>query len=166
MIDIHRIELPTMFGMKTVNAFLIKGDKITLIDAGENTTASMDKLKADLKSHGLKISDIEEVIITHAHVDHIGGAGGILKECDATLRVSDIVLPWAVDHQAMFAYREKVMTNTMTNLMPAAALQFFEAFYGDFKDKMKDVWTDVPQDRIETWSMTSRMENSIYSRTF
>ena len=84
-----RIELPTMYGMKSVNAYLFLTPELTLIDCGEKTDASWDALQTALAKHGLAIKDIKRVIITHAHVDHIGMAHKISEESGAKTRDLD-----------------------------------------------------------------------------
>jgi len=69
-----RIELPTIYGMKSVNAYLFLDPEPTLIDCGEKTDASWKALQSALAVYNLAVKDIKKVIITHAHVDHIGEA--------------------------------------------------------------------------------------------
>jgi len=100
-----RIELPTIYGMKTVNAYLFLDPVPTLIDCGEKTSASWDALVAALKKYGLQIKDIERVIITHAHVDHIGMAGKIAAHSKAQIWVNEYCYTWATDKEEMWARR-------------------------------------------------------------
>lgn len=56
-----------------LNAALIRdNDRIILVDAG--TGASSDMLIRRLQEHGLKPEDVTDVVFTHLHADHIGGA--------------------------------------------------------------------------------------------
>lgn len=55
-----------------VNVILIFGDKITLIDTG--VRGSEEKIVAYIKEHNRKVSDIETIILSHSHTDHIGSA--------------------------------------------------------------------------------------------
>ncbi len=69
---IAKITLPTPFPVGDVHVYLIKGDRLTLVDAGTKTTeskAAFVKQLADLK---LTPNDIEQVILTHHHPDHMG----------------------------------------------------------------------------------------------
>jgi glyoxylase-like metal-dependent hydrolase (beta-lactamase superfamily II) len=47
-------------------------DAATLIDTGVGTSEARSSLKNQLKEAGLKISDIERIIVTHLHHDHVG----------------------------------------------------------------------------------------------
>ncbi|RFU62308.1 MBL fold metallo-hydrolase [Peribacillus saganii] len=71
---IVRISIPTPFPVGDVNVFLIKGDLLTLVDTGVKTPAGRYALEEGLKKLGYKLEDIEQVIITHHHPDHVGGA--------------------------------------------------------------------------------------------
>ncbi|MDX9972767.1 MAG: MBL fold metallo-hydrolase [FCB group bacterium] len=81
--DIVRIVLPTPFPVGGVNAFLIKGDPLTLVDCGTNTEEGYAKLVAKLAEHGFTLQDIEVILITHGHLDHMGLLGRILDETNA-----------------------------------------------------------------------------------
>lgn len=66
------ITLPTPFGVGPVNVYLIKTRPLTLIDAGPNTQEAEEVLAEAFKERGLKLEDIEAIIITHGHPDHFG----------------------------------------------------------------------------------------------
>ncbi len=70
--DIIKITLPTPFPVGDVNVFLIKGDRLTLVDAGTKTAASFEALVSGLADIGYKVEDIEQVLLTHHHPDHTG----------------------------------------------------------------------------------------------
>ncbi|WML45206.1 MBL fold metallo-hydrolase [Neobacillus sp. PS3-40] len=69
---IAKITLPTPFSVGDVNAYLIKGERLTLVDAGVNTDTAWASLKEQLAMLGLKPTDIEQVVLTHHHPDHVG----------------------------------------------------------------------------------------------
>lgn len=151
MVDIRRIELPTIFGMKTVNCFLIVGDTLTLVDAGEHTKESYAALQKGLSDNGYQISDIDDILITHAHVDHIGMAGTVARESGAPIKFSELVLPWAIDAPKMFAYRQKVIYGTLAELLPEPALDFFQSYYDDFRKNIFDLWDDIDESQIKVF---------------
>jgi glyoxylase-like metal-dependent hydrolase (beta-lactamase superfamily II) len=70
--SIFQITLPTPFAVGDVNIYLIKGDKLTLVDVGPKTKEALDSLKSQLRELGYSLDDIEQVIITHHHPDHVG----------------------------------------------------------------------------------------------
>lgn len=75
-----RIELPTTFGMKTVNCYLFAEPEPILVDCGENTDESWEALKKGLQDNGFELADIKKVYISHLHYDHFGAAGRLATE--------------------------------------------------------------------------------------
>lgn len=69
---IHKIIIPTPFAVGDVNAYLVKGDALTLIDAGPKTELALTALKHGIKEAGYEMTDIEQVVLTHHHPDHAG----------------------------------------------------------------------------------------------
>jgi len=69
---ITKFELPTPFAVGDVNVYVIKGDALTLVDAGVNTRDAWDSFQFQLSQSGLIPEDIDQVILTHHHPDHVG----------------------------------------------------------------------------------------------
>jgi glyoxylase-like metal-dependent hydrolase (beta-lactamase superfamily II) len=69
---IAKITLPTPFPVGDVNAYLIKGERLTLVDAGVKTEESWNSLTNQLADLHLSPSDIKQIILTHHHPDHSG----------------------------------------------------------------------------------------------
>lgn len=69
---IEKITTPTPFAVGDVNSFLLKGDTLTLIDAGTKTPEAYEVLQQRLKETGYSMNDIEQVFVTHHHPDHCG----------------------------------------------------------------------------------------------
>jgi glyoxylase-like metal-dependent hydrolase (beta-lactamase superfamily II) len=69
---IHRFAIPTPFAVGRVNCYLIEDEPLTLVDTGPNSGKALDELGARLAEHGHTIDDIELVIVTHQHIDHLG----------------------------------------------------------------------------------------------
>ncbi|WP_278465446.1 MBL fold metallo-hydrolase [Saccharolobus islandicus] len=66
------IKLPDL-AIESLNAYLLTlNDKNILIDTGSPSYGSISSLVEELENLGMKISDINEIIITHFHIDHIG----------------------------------------------------------------------------------------------
>lgn len=81
--NIAKLPLPTPFPVGPINCFLFKNDPITLVDTGLNTDKTYEELSRSLQDHGLRISDIEVIIVTHGHRDHMGLLGRLLEETNA-----------------------------------------------------------------------------------
>lgn len=73
---IQQIIIPTPYAVGDVNAFLVKGDSLSLFDAGPRTEVAYEALKSGIKQAGYKMEDVEQVILTHHHPDHSGWADG------------------------------------------------------------------------------------------
>jgi glyoxylase-like metal-dependent hydrolase (beta-lactamase superfamily II) len=69
---IAKITLPTPFAVGDVNVYVIQGERLTLIDAGTKTEESWLSFKAQLAELSLTPADIEQVVLTHHHPDHVG----------------------------------------------------------------------------------------------
>lgn len=72
MQDIYQLTLPTPFQVGDVHVYLIKGDALSLVDAGVKTKDAWDALSFQLNKHGFRASDVEQIFLTHHHPDHIG----------------------------------------------------------------------------------------------
>jgi glyoxylase-like metal-dependent hydrolase (beta-lactamase superfamily II) len=70
--NIAKISLPTPFPVGDVNVYVVKGEALTLIDAGVKTEAAWQRFTEELGSLRLKPEDIEQVVLTHHHPDHTG----------------------------------------------------------------------------------------------
>jgi glyoxylase-like metal-dependent hydrolase (beta-lactamase superfamily II) len=81
--QIVRISLPTPFPVAMVNVFLIKRDPLTLVDTGTRTEDSYEKLVAKLAEQGVAVKDLQVILITHGHLDHMGLLGRLLEESNA-----------------------------------------------------------------------------------
>jgi glyoxylase-like metal-dependent hydrolase (beta-lactamase superfamily II) len=69
---IYPIAVPTPFAVGAVNAYLLCGDPVTLVDTGPNLGTSIVALSQLLARAGFKFEDIEVLVITHTHPDHLG----------------------------------------------------------------------------------------------
>jgi glyoxylase-like metal-dependent hydrolase (beta-lactamase superfamily II) len=69
---VHRLAIPTPFLVGRVNCYLIEDEPLTLIDTGPNSGKSLDELIQALQARGHAIEDLERIVITHQHMDHLG----------------------------------------------------------------------------------------------
>lgn len=70
--SIQQLTIPTPFPVGDVHTYLLKGDTLSLVDAGVKTREAWDVLKTQLKACGYHPRDIEQIILTHHHPDHTG----------------------------------------------------------------------------------------------
>ncbi|MEM6631548.1 MAG: MBL fold metallo-hydrolase [Bacteroidota bacterium] len=153
-----RLELPTQFQMKTVNSFLIKEPEVTLIDCGEDSEETWLALESELKENGLTVQDVERIIITHAHVDHMGMAQRISKHAQAPVWVSDKVQAWALDPESMFRSRGKLIQDTMKTLLGENVFtQIFPIVFA-FGSKMNDSWKPIDPTNLRVFPHEGSLE--------
>ena len=77
--DIHKIIIPTPYAVGDVNAFLVKGDALSLFDAGPKTEEAYEAIKWGIRSAGYDMKDVEQIILTHHHPDHAGWVDAFSK---------------------------------------------------------------------------------------
>jgi glyoxylase-like metal-dependent hydrolase (beta-lactamase superfamily II) len=85
MSQMEHIEIPTPFGIGTVNCYLLDGEELTLIDPGPATEPSFAALDEVLDQLGHDAGDIENILVTHAHMDHYGSVGQLKDQSGASV---------------------------------------------------------------------------------
>ncbi|MFC4436872.1 MULTISPECIES: MBL fold metallo-hydrolase [Natrialbaceae] len=78
------------------NAYVLadeERDELALVDTGIATDAVRADLRDGLAERGYEFADIDDVVLTHFHVDHAGLAGEIQQESDATVYVHEADAP-------------------------------------------------------------------------
>ena len=91
---IHRLRIPTPFAVGRVNCYLIEDEPLTLVDTGPNSGKSLDELEHQLADLGRSIADVELVILTHQHIDHLGLVEIIADRSGADVAAIDVVVPF------------------------------------------------------------------------
>lgn len=84
-IKIERHEVPIEIrALKSANVYVVEDDITVLVDTGMS-----DNSYRALVSQGVSIKDIDYVLITHLHIDHIGSAGRIHREYGIPLAMGE-----------------------------------------------------------------------------
>jgi glyoxylase-like metal-dependent hydrolase (beta-lactamase superfamily II) len=91
---IHRLAIPTPFAVGRVNVYLIEDDPLTLVDAGPNSGTSFDELQRGIAGLGHSLEDIELVIVTHQHIDHLGLVSLVASHSGAEVAALDVAIPF------------------------------------------------------------------------
>ena len=86
-IPVHRIEFDVAWPPGHVASFLVECDEPTLVDAGMPGDGGETRLREELSAAGYDLADIEHLVLTHPHVDHIGHVNTVIKAADPTLYV-------------------------------------------------------------------------------
>lgn len=84
-----RVSLPTPFRVGRVNCYVLPERPVTVVDPGTLQPGSLAECRAVLKSRGLDLDDVEQVIVTHHHADHCGAAAVLAARADARIVCAD-----------------------------------------------------------------------------
>jgi glyoxylase-like metal-dependent hydrolase (beta-lactamase superfamily II) len=98
--SVHVLPVPTPFAVGRVNCYLIDDDPLTLVDTGPNSGTSLTELEAMLAEHGRRIEDLERIVLTHQHIDHIGLAQIIAERSGAEVVALEALAPWLARYRS------------------------------------------------------------------
>ena len=88
--QLHTIVLPLPLSLREINVYLLEGPSgAALIDTGMATPRARAALVEQLRERGLELAAIDQVFITHHHIDHFGQVDW-LKEHGARVWMSRI----------------------------------------------------------------------------
>jgi len=130
------------------SALLRSGDAVALVDPGPSST--VPNLRKQLAVHGLRISDLDALFLTHIHLDHAGASGSLVRE-NPRLRV--YVHSRGAPHMAD----------------PSKLLDSARRLYGDTMERLYGEFLAVPQANLcileggETLSFGSRQLLVVYT---
>ncbi len=82
--------IPTSVG-DFVNAVALRDadGSVTLVDPGLRLWFARRKLRAGLASIGVAPADVRRVVVTHAHVDHVGGLASLVADSGAEVHAHE-----------------------------------------------------------------------------
>ena len=96
---LHRLELPTPFAIGPVSCWVLRGEPLTLVDPGPRRGQTRDALDAGLRELGLRVEDVELVILTHQHHDHVGLAAEVAERSGARVAATPRLATYLGDYQ-------------------------------------------------------------------
>jgi glyoxylase-like metal-dependent hydrolase (beta-lactamase superfamily II) len=91
---VHRLRIPTPFAVGRVNCYLLEDEPLTLVDTGPNSGKALDELERQLSALGHSLEDIQLVVLTHQHIDHLGLVEIIAGRSGAEVAAIDVVVPF------------------------------------------------------------------------
>jgi glyoxylase-like metal-dependent hydrolase (beta-lactamase superfamily II) len=92
LIDLHFAGRERAIGVYVVET----DDGLALFDCGP--TSTLPALHDGLAAHGLELSDVRHLLLSHIHLDHAGAAGPLARaHPELTVWVSDVGAPHLVD---------------------------------------------------------------------
>jgi glyoxylase-like metal-dependent hydrolase (beta-lactamase superfamily II) len=124
---IQRLAIPTPFAVGRVNVYLIEDEPLTLVDTGPNSGTSFDVLQRGIADLGHALEDIELVVLTHQHIDHLGLVPLVVDRSGAEVAAIDVAVPFVANYseeaQADDDFARDVMLRHGISEDVAAALQ-------------------------------------------
>jgi len=98
----HCLPIPTPFAVGRVNCYLIEDEPLTLVDSGPNSGRALYELETGLAALGHRIEDLELLIVTHQHMDHLGLTDILARRSGAEVAALDILVDYAADLAAEY----------------------------------------------------------------
>lgn len=141
--SVSAIALP-LIHIGSVNAWLLRGDPLTLVDAGPADDAAYEALRAGLRDEGVRLEDIELVLGTHHHLDHVGLAPAIREASGAEIAVLGEAADYVADGREHIerdrAYSHRLMT---AHGVPPEVIADNESFWDFLRDNSSTFEPDV-----------------------
>ena len=123
---IQTIDLNFMDTPGTIAVYMIPhAHGAVLVETGPGSTTTA--LSIGLERHGLKISDITDVLLTHIHLDH-AGAAGYLAQQGARIHVHNVGAPHLINPKKLLSSAKRI--------------------YGEMMDELWGEFLAVPEDRL------------------
>jgi glyoxylase-like metal-dependent hydrolase (beta-lactamase superfamily II) len=99
---LHRLDLPTPFAIGPVSCYVLRGEPLTIVDPGPRRDATRAALEAGLRDLGLRVEDVELVVLTHQHHDHVGLAAEVVRRSGARVAATARLAAYldAYEHEA------------------------------------------------------------------
>jgi glyoxylase-like metal-dependent hydrolase (beta-lactamase superfamily II) len=143
MSSIVDIQLP-LAHVGSVNAWLLRGDPLTLIDTGPRDDAALSALEDGLRGQGVRLEDIALVLATHHHLDHVGLAATIQRRSGATVAVLDGVADYA-ERYAAEVERDRAFAHALMahHGVPEEVVADDEGFWDFIRGSSEDFRADV-----------------------
>jgi glyoxylase-like metal-dependent hydrolase (beta-lactamase superfamily II) len=145
----------------SVNAWLLIGTPLTLIDTGPRDDAALAALEHGMRREGLRLEDLELIVATHHHLDHVGLAATIHRRSGATVAVLDRLADY-VEHYADQVEQDRAFAHRLMahHGVPAQVIADDEPFWTFHRRASEDVVADVrlrDGDRLQAGGRTLRV---------
>jgi glyoxylase-like metal-dependent hydrolase (beta-lactamase superfamily II) len=128
----------------SVNTWLLLGAPVTLIDTGPREDMALADLERGLRRSGLRVEDVELVLGTHHHLDHVGLAAEIQRRSGATVAVLDTVADYAAQYAAEIEQDREFAHGLMAHHgVPAQVVADDEEFWEYIRATSEDFLADV-----------------------
>lgn len=103
-----------------IASYLLDGDEPALVDCGPATC--LGTLERRLAEHGLRLTDVRHLLLTHIHPDHAGAAGALVERHPGLLvHVHEVGAPHLADPARLERSARRLYPET------------FDAFFGEIR---------------------------------
>ena len=154
---IHRLQVPTPFAVGRVNCYLIEDEPLTLVDTGPKSGKALAELVAQLGARGHAIDDIELVIVTHQHIDHLGLVEIVVEHSGAAVAALGLaakrLADFSEDAEADDAFAVELM---LRNGIPEEVTVALRSVSRSFRSWGSHVGVTRPLEHGETMSFRDR----------
>ena len=128
----------------SVNVWLLRGDPLTLVDTGPANDQALAALRDGLRGEGVRLEDIELVLGTHHHLDHVGLAPAVREASGARIALLGDAADYVAGAHAHIerdrAYSRRLMA---THGVPEDVIEDNETFWDFLRDNSSTFTTDV-----------------------
>jgi glyoxylase-like metal-dependent hydrolase (beta-lactamase superfamily II) len=138
--DIDYLLLPTPFPVGPVNAYLLLGEQLTIVDPGMVWDRSTELIAERLVAHGRTVADIAQVVITHGHPDHFGTAGWIAANSDA------VVIAGRAEAPKLLGRMDRTRLGSL--VADLGIPEHTRDTFGSFYDAVRDLTHPIDPDRL------------------
>jgi glyoxylase-like metal-dependent hydrolase (beta-lactamase superfamily II) len=94
------LRLPIPFPIGHVNAYLLRGEPLTLVDTGPRWAPALAALEKGLARERLHIEDIELLVLSHQHEDHLGLAATVRERSGCEVAAHELLVDVVRDVEA------------------------------------------------------------------
>jgi glyoxylase-like metal-dependent hydrolase (beta-lactamase superfamily II) len=131
---VHCLAVPTPFAVGRVNCYLVEDEPLTLLDAGPNSATSLTALEASLREHGHAVEDLQRIVVTHQHIDHIGLVQILAERSGAEVCALDRLAPWLADYRRQMEENDRFSAEIMLrNGIPQDVVHALRAVSASFR---------------------------------
>jgi glyoxylase-like metal-dependent hydrolase (beta-lactamase superfamily II) len=113
--QIHTLPIEIPWPVGPINVLLIEDDPLTLVDTGPNFASTLEALRLAVAEHGHRLEDIQRVLLTHQHIDHMGLASEIVRRSGAEVWALDLLAGWLADQPAKVAADRAYMSGLLSH---------------------------------------------------
>ncbi len=137
---VDHLSLPTPFPVGPVNAYVLVGDPLTIVDPGMLWADTIDLIAAGLARHGHTVADLTQVVVTHGHPDHFGAAGWLAANSDA------VIVAGRAEAPKLLGRLDRTRLVDLVTLLgiPEEVRDTFATFY----DSVRDLTHPIDADRL------------------